>query len=126
MPTDEIVEPCPDDTPHRCRRCGQLFPERRYRECFSDGSREHRIVDKTGAMVGESESEARTRKDSRRVPAVPSPAAEVAQVQESDEEDEEPIVAEPTRVYPEAKNPELSEHDRYVRFVLGPVRGPRK
>ena len=52
-------------------------------------------------------------------PAVAAPNVEVA---DEDHEEEEPIVAEPVRVYPEANIPELSERERYAKYVLGPIR----
>ncbi|MFZ0885772.1 MAG: hypothetical protein WAN14_20385 [Candidatus Acidiferrales bacterium] len=122
MRTDETVQVCPDDGLHRCRYCGEYF-DHPYNTGFTDETgRHHYITGSAGILSGEQ----RYLPDGRRVRAGDKPVAEEVGEPEVDEEDEEPIVAEPTRVYPEAKNPVLSEHDRYVRFVLGPVRGPRK
>ena len=116
------AEPRPDDNGIRkCRYCGGFFENRAWNEGFTDSEgRHHYITGAAGILSGEQ----RYQSDGRRVragdkPAVAAPNVEVA---DEDHEEEEPIVAEPVRVYPEANIPELSERERYAKYVLGPIR----
>lgn len=114
--SDEPVQVCPDDNgPHRCRYCGENFPERNWNEGFeSPDGRFHWITGPAGILSGEQ----RYQSDGRRVRTGDKPVV-VEVGAPDDDEDEAPVVVPPVQIYPKA--PELSAHERYKNFVLGPI-----